>query len=62
MINIDTGAVLALIVMVAAYLLGYYYGRNTAKDHYYIKGYREGIIDGGKSIQEIINSIKNPDQ
>ena len=62
MINIDAGAVFAIILMFASYFAGRTIGRNTAKDHYYIKGYRDGINDGGKSIQEIINSIEDYDQ
>ncbi|MCM1220084.1 MAG: hypothetical protein NC548_36895 [Lachnospiraceae bacterium] len=51
-----TTTILALSWLTFAF--GYYVGRCSAKDRQYIKGYRDGIIDGGKSIQDIISKNK----
>lgn len=49
---------IAYAILWIVFGLGYYVGRSSAKDTNYIKGYRDGVKDGGSSIQEIMNKLK----
>lgn len=51
-------ALITYAILCAVFGIGYYVGRSRAKDTHYIKGYRDGIKDGGSSIQVIMNKLK----
>lgn len=50
--------IIAYVLVWIMFGIGYYMGRSSSKDANYIKGYRDGIKDGGSSIQEIMNKLK----
>lgn len=49
---------IATAILWVVFAIGYYVGRSRAKDAHYIKGYRDGINDVGRSIQVIMNKLK----
>lgn len=41
-----TEQLIVMFILLVLYEIGFYRGRCSAKDKYYIKGYRDGIYDG----------------